>query len=210
MSTHDWLPDNREPGAGKEPTTPYVLVPQLRLAANVPLGRLNMAGWADKDGDSYACTTCKKQLRLSLTELLIFPLVKAGTDLFQFSYVVPQHKVGGAFSNEICKESGTKVLRDHEYPTSIRFMNGDQAPTDRPDEQEASAEGAGPVSATAHEDMDKEEVKKKVDVLSPKMAEERYDYLLSRPISDLTDAEYAERLALVERLTGKPRKSEQK
>ena len=46
-----------------------------------------------------------------------------------------------------------------------------------------------------------EEATKKLDGFTRQMAEERYDYLSSRPISELTDAEYEERLALAERLS---------
>ena len=38
------------------------------------------------------------------------------------------------------------------------------------------------------------------------MAEERYNYLLGKQITELTDEEYSERLALVERLTEKEKK----
>jgi hypothetical protein len=47
------------------------------------------------------------------------------------------------------------------------------------------------------------EVKKKLDRLTPQSAEERYKYLLSRPISELTDSEFEERLALVQRSADK-------
>ena len=43
------------------------------------------------------------------------------------------------------------------------------------------------------------EVKKKVDGLSSQKAEERYLYLSSKPLSELSDAEYQERLALAQR-----------
>jgi len=46
-----------------------------------------------------------------------------------------------------------------------------------------------------------EEVKKRLDSFTPQMAEERYDYLSKKPISELTDAEYEERLALAEKLS---------
>jgi hypothetical protein len=48
------------------------------------------------------------------------------------------------------------------------------------------------------------QVKKKLEGLTPQKAEERYNYLQSRPISELTDAEIEERLALAQR---KPEKS---
>ena len=47
------------------------------------------------------------------------------------------------------------------------------------------------------------EVKKKLERLTPQTAEERYKYLLSRPISELTEAEFNERLALAARPSGK-------
>jgi hypothetical protein len=43
------------------------------------------------------------------------------------------------------------------------------------------------------------EVKKRLDKLTPQSAEERYKYLQSRPISELTEAEFEERLALAAR-----------
>jgi hypothetical protein len=43
------------------------------------------------------------------------------------------------------------------------------------------------------------EVKKKLERLTPETAEERYKYLQSRPISELTEAEFNERLALAQR-----------
>ena len=42
------------------------------------------------------------------------------------------------------------------------------------------------------------EMKKKIDSLTPQMAEQRYNYLQSRPIGELTDVEYDERLALAQ------------
>lgn len=47
------------------------------------------------------------------------------------------------------------------------------------------------------------EVKKKLVSLTPDEAEERYNYLESKPISELTDAEFEERLALAQRKPGK-------
>ena len=49
-------------------------------------------------------------------------------------------------------------------------------------------------------------VKEKLDSLTPQMAEERYNYLSGKPISELTDAEYEERLALAERLSERANK----
>jgi hypothetical protein len=42
------------------------------------------------------------------------------------------------------------------------------------------------------------EVKKKLDNLTPEIAEQRYNYLQSKPIGELTDAEYDERLELAQ------------
>jgi hypothetical protein len=54
------------------------------------------------------------------------------------------------------------------------------------------------------EDKEKEvdkqgELRKKIDGLTPQMAEERYNYLQSKPIGELTDEEYDERLELAQR-----------
>ena len=43
------------------------------------------------------------------------------------------------------------------------------------------------------------DAKKKVDGLTSEKAEERYLYLSSKPLSELTDAEYQERIALAQR-----------
>jgi hypothetical protein len=51
-----------------------------------------------------------------------------------------------------------------------------------------------------------EELKKKIDSLTPEMARERYDYLQSKPISELTDEEYEERLKLAQYNFKKTRK----
>jgi len=47
------------------------------------------------------------------------------------------------------------------------------------------------------------ELKKKLDALAPEKAEERYNYLRSKSISELTDAEYEERLALAQTLSSR-------
>jgi hypothetical protein len=49
------------------------------------------------------------------------------------------------------------------------------------------------------------EAKKKLEGLTPKEAEERYNHLLSKSVSELTDAEFEERLALAQRTSGKPK-----
>lgn len=47
------------------------------------------------------------------------------------------------------------------------------------------------------------EAKKKLEGLTPQEAEERYNYLLGKSVSELTDAEFEERLALAQRASGK-------
>lgn len=47
------------------------------------------------------------------------------------------------------------------------------------------------------------DLKKKLENLTPQKAEQRYNYLQSRPISELTDAEYDERLELAQKISGK-------
>jgi hypothetical protein len=47
------------------------------------------------------------------------------------------------------------------------------------------------------------ELKKKLEGLTPQKADDRYNYLQSKPISELTDAEYDERLALAQGLAEK-------
>jgi hypothetical protein len=47
------------------------------------------------------------------------------------------------------------------------------------------------------------EAKKKLDSLTPREAEERYNHLLSKSVSELTDAEFEERLVLAQRTSGK-------
>jgi len=51
------------------------------------------------------------------------------------------------------------------------------------------------------------EVNRRLETLTPSKAEERYNYLQSRPISELTDAEYDERLALAQRISDKVKDS---
>lgn len=194
MSQRDWLPEDTEHAT--EPGKPYILVPQVRFGANY-LNRLNLAGWPDTGGDAYVCETCKKQVRLSLAELRIFPLVKKETDLFQFFYEVPNHRSGGAFSAEICKGSGKQIVKDREMETSVRFTRGSESVASESGEAKAVSGGPSPTD---------EDVKKKVEAMSPEETEERYNALVNRPITELTDAEYAERLALVDRLTSVKKK----
>jgi hypothetical protein len=47
------------------------------------------------------------------------------------------------------------------------------------------------------------EAKKKLESLTPREAEERYNHLLSKSVSEMTDAEFEERLALAQRASGK-------
>lgn len=55
-----------------------------------------------------------------------------------------------------------------------------------------------------------EEVKKKLEGFTPQMAVERYNYLSRKPISELTNAEYEERLALAEKLSERANKNYKK
>jgi hypothetical protein len=162
------------------------------------LNRLNIAGWVDTKGGQYQCEVCKKQVRLSLTELRIFPRVRADADILRFVYTVPEHKSGGAFSVEICSGSGKTLQREREQPTAMREGSGEETAKPEDASDKAAAE-----KVDRQAEVSQEEVKKKVSELTPQMAEERYNYLLSKSITDLTDEEYAERLALVERLTEK-------
>lgn len=47
------------------------------------------------------------------------------------------------------------------------------------------------------------ELKKRLEGLTPQKAQERYNYLQSKPFSELTDEEYEERLALAQTLSEK-------
>ncbi len=63
-----------------------------------------------------------------------------------------------------------------------------------------------PRSEAAHEKAapkEEGEMKKRLESLTPEEMEKRYNYLRSKSISELTDAEYDERLALVQRLSQK-------
>ncbi len=59
---------------------------------------------------------------------------------------------------------------------------------------ESMAPEAAPETTDSEEA--KEDVKKKLESFTPQMAQERLKYLQSKPFSELTDAEYEERLAL--------------
>jgi len=166
----------------------------LAIGRNV---HVNAAGWSDPTpGGGVVCETCNKPQRAQLSGLMLFPLFKADTDLLRFTYVLPPHRSGGGFSVEICRGSGTSVTRDVERPTSVKFLAGDQSPA-----------GVGPTTEGRRDDADtrrsEEELKKKLDEFSPKEAEERYDFLNGKSISELTDAEYEERLALALKLSDK-------
>lgn len=52
-------------------------------------------------------------------------------------------------------------------------------------------------------------LKKRLGGLTPREAEERYNHLQTKPFSELTDAEYEERLALAQTLSEKPKSSKQ-
>jgi hypothetical protein len=70
-----------------------------------------------------------------------------------------------------------------------------------------------PKTVATHEKTDskqqEEELKKRLEGMTPEKAEERYNYLHSRPISELTDAEYDERLALAQKLSERPKPQKQ-
>jgi len=205
MSSHEWLTDDHPESSEGGPSAqrPYLLVPLLAIGRNV---HANAAGWSDPTpGGGVVCKTCNKEVRAQLSGLMLFPLIKANTDLLRFTYALPPHRSGGGFSVEICRGSGTSVTRDVESPTSVKLLAGDQAP---------AGGGAGPTTESRQDDADarrsEEELKEKLDELSPKEAEERYDFLNGKSISELTDAEYEERLALAlklsEKAAGAPKK----
>ena len=50
------------------------------------------------------------------------------------------------------------------------------------------------------------ELKKRLDGLTPEKAEQRYNYLASKPLSELSDVEYQERIALAARASMKQKK----
>ncbi len=205
MSNQNWLPDSAEQQSSGQTTTPYVVVPRLALAGGIGLNRLNIAGWAAKEDSPYACKACKKQVRLSLVELRLFPLIKPEVDLFQFVFQVPPHRSGGALSLEMCPASGTREVRNHEFPTSVRSLEKEKVLTGATEEV-SSESGQPPPAPTEERRVTEKEVRAKVAAFSPQMAEERYNYLLGKQITELTDEEYSERLALVERLTEKEKK----
>jgi len=78
---------------------------------------------------------------------------------------------------------------------------------DRKMEIEESLKIQAPVPEEPHAEESRREqqaeMKKRLEGLTLKEAEERYDYLQRKPFSELTDAEYEERLALAETLSQK-------
>ena len=144
------------------------------------------------------CRICNKQIRAQLSELALFPLVKPDSDLLRFTYVLPPHRVGGGFSIEICRGSGTSVSKDVERPTSVRQLGREGAPLAG---QGGSTTGSKQDEAEA--ERAQRELNQRLDGLSQEQAEERYNYLNSKSIGELTDDEYEERLALASRLSDK-------
>jgi hypothetical protein len=151
------------------------------------------------------CKVCSKQIRGQLSQLALFPLVKKDTDLFRFTYVLPPHRTGGGFSIEICRGSGTSLTKDVERPTGVRFPGDDKV---------SDGEVTGTASEPRKEEGDsvrsQEELNQRLERMSPKEAEERYNYLNAKSISDLTDEEYEERLALAQKLSEKQPESSKK
>jgi hypothetical protein len=82
--------------------------------------------------------------------------------------------------------------RSLEVSEMIRLLQN------RPEQAQAKAE------AKQEPKLDSQELKKKLDGLSPEKALERFNYLSSKSWSDLTDAEYQERLELAQRKLEKP------
>jgi hypothetical protein len=62
--------------------------------------------------------------------------------------------------------------------------------------------GAEPASAEETSKLEAE-AKKRVNDLSSDKAEERYDYLSSKPLTELTEEEFQERILLAQRTAGK-------
>ncbi|MGP8125890.1 MAG: nuclear transport factor 2 family protein [Nitrososphaerales archaeon] len=112
-------------------------------------------------------------------------------------------------------ESAPRESRDdHMAILRTRLAKGEITEEEFERLTEAVGEREGSSSEATHEAVDwkglEVEAKKKLDGLTPQMAEERYDYLSRRPISELTDAEYEERLALAEKLSERPGKKSAK
>lgn len=83
--------------------------------------------------------------------------------------------------------------RELETVQSLRVQKPPE-PEELVDDRPASAEDTSKLEA---------EAKKKVDDLSSDKAEERYIYLSNKPLTELTDQEFQERLLLAQRTTGK-------
>lgn len=81
--------------------------------------------------------------------------------------------------------------RNLEVEDSMKIRFGPEAPADKPRSREQEAE-----------------LKKRLAGLTPQKAEERYNFLQSKPFSELTDEEYEERLVLAQTLSerSKPQK----
>jgi len=85
--------------------------------------------------------------------------------------------------------------RNLEMSESIKLQQN------RPEQAQAKSE------AKSEPRLDPQELKKRLDRLTPEKAMERFNYLSSKPWSELTDAEYQERLELAQRaLEKKPSK----
>jgi len=63
--------------------------------------------------------------------------------------------------------------------------------------------GPEPLQAEPPSKEQQAELKKKLEGMTPKEAEARYNYLQGKPFSELTDEEYEERLALAQSLSEK-------
>lgn len=83
--------------------------------------------------------------------------------------------------------------RELETVQSLKVLKAPE-PEEQVDNEPASAEETSRLEA---------EAKKKVDGLSSDKAEERYIYLSNKPLTELTDEEFQERLLLAQRTSGK-------
>jgi hypothetical protein len=77
---------------------------------------------------------------------------------------------------------------------SLKLQSRPEATQEKAKPKELDEEGKKKLDA---------EVKKKLETLTPQKAEERYNYLQSKSVTELTDAEFEERLALAQRGSGK-------
>lgn len=99
--------------------------------------------------------------------------------------------------------------RDHRMDTlRTRLATGDITEEEFERLSKVVGQGESSYSDATREQVDwrklEEEVKKKLESLTPQEAERRYDDLSRRPISELTDEEYQQRLALAEKLSERP------